>query len=155
MSSTREIVEDAYAMVGFEWKPLYPNNMPCNGQEGYYAVKLHELDEDGVLSGRKYTILYQRESEGGCIKPDAKIEYYILFEKSYYEIVGRKEHPEPSDECDIMEELEDGSTLRSIELNDYGSFSWVCKTLDEAKEMALQRYQSVFGYAMSFLIEDE
>lgn len=152
MSSTREIVEDAYKMTGFDWKPLYPNNMPCNGQEGYYAVKLHEL-EDGITSGRKYTILYQRETdEEGCMKADGKIEYYVLFEKSYYEILGRKEHPEPSDECDIMSDDWTENTLHDSEVNDYGGFCWVCKTLDEAKKMALARYQAVFGYALSHLL---
>lgn len=152
MSSTREIVEDAYSMTGFDWKPLYPNNMPCNGQEGYYAVKLHEL-EDGVTSGRKYTILYQRETdEEGCLKEDAPIEYYVLFEKSYLEVQGRMEHPEPSDEDDFMGDDWKENTLHACEVNDYGSFSWVCKTLDEAKNRALKQYQLVFGYALSHLL---
>lgn len=152
MSSTREIVEDAYKMTGFDWKPLYPNNMPCNGQEGYYAIKLHEL-EDGVISGRKYTILYQRKTnEEGYLTEDAPIEYYVLFEKSYLEIHGRKEHPEPSDEDGFMSNDCKENTLHACEVNDYGSFSQVCKTLDEAKKMALERYQAVFGYALSHLL---
>ena len=152
MSSTREIVEDAYKMTGFDWKPLYPNNMPCNGQEGFYTIKLHELEE-GVISGRKYTIFFQRETdEEGCLKADGKIEYYVLFEKSYFEILGRKEHPEPSDEDDIMSDDWKENTLHACEVNDRGHFSWVCKTLDEAKKMALERYQAVFGYALSHLL---
>lgn len=152
MPSTREIVEDAYKMTGFDWKPLYPNNMPCNGQEGFYAIKLHEL-EDGVTSGRKYTILYQRKTnEEGCLTEDAPIEYYVLFEKNYLAIQGRKEHPEPSNESCPLDALEDSNTLNVLEINDYGSFSWVCKTLDEAKKMALERYQAVFGYALSHLL---
>lgn len=145
MSSIREIVEDAYQMTEFDWKPLYPNNMPCNGKEGYYAVKLHESD-DGVISGRKYTILFQRETdEEGCLTEDAPIEYYVLFEKNYLEVQGRIEHPEPSNESCPLDALEDSNTLNILEINDYGRFSFVCKTLEEAKKMARRDIRLYLG----------
>lgn len=151
MAGREDIVKDAYAIKDFEWKPLYPNNMPDNGLTGYYAVKLHEMEE-GVLSGRKYTILFQHEmDEDGMILADAGVEYYILFEKCYTEVVGMGVHPEPSNDVDIFSTYERG-TLNNLEVNDYGCFICVCKTLEQAKKMAVSNYQAVFGYVLSYLL---
>lgn len=86
-----------------------------------------------------------------AMRPAVELSY-LSFEKSYYEILGRKEHPEPSDECDIMSDNWTENTLHDSEVNDYGGFCWVCKTLDEAKKRALKQYQIVFGYALSHLL---
>ena len=152
MSSIREIVEDAYSLKQLEWKPLYPNNMPCNLLSGYYALKLLEL-EKGVVGGRKYTILFQQKTdeEGMILSGNSEIEYYSLFEKSYDAIVGNLEHPKPCNE-DVHFEILAENTLNSLEVNDYGTFSWVCKSLDEAKERAVKNYQAVFGYALSHIL---
>lgn len=150
MSDIEEIVKDAYALKELEWKPLYPNNMPCNHLEGYYALKLHELEE-GVVSGRKYTILFQRKIDEEGMIISEEVEYYVLLEKSYCEIVGALQHPEPSN-ASIDSETERSNTLHSLEVNDYGRFSCVCKTLEAAKKMAIKNYQGVFGYALSYLL---
>lgn len=57
-------------------------------------MKLPELEE-GVVSGRKYTILFQRKADEEGMINSEEVEYYILLEKSYYEIVGALQHPEP------------------------------------------------------------
>lgn len=151
MAEIEDIVKDAYGVKDFDWKPLYPNNMPCNGLMGYYAVKLHELEE-GVLSGRKYTILFQCEmDEDGITLENAGVEYYVLFEKCYDEIVGLGVHPAPSDNVSMFSTHE-GGTLNALEVNGYGRFCYVCKTLEQAKRLAVMNYQMVFGYALSHLL---
>lgn len=147
----KEEVEKVYNMSvdDFVWKPLYPNNMTCNGLKGYYSMKLHS-NEDGTVSGRKYTILFQHKlDENGCSLSD--IDLYIFFEKSYYDIKGSLEHPEPNDKFDLSI-FNCDDTLTANEVNDYGSFIRACKSLDEAKELALRQYKMIYGYVMSHFI---
>ena len=69
---TREFVENAYKTTENDliWKPIYPNNMPDNGVEGYYCLMLHK-DKEGKYSGRKYSIVFQyEEAEKGSEEKD-------------------------------------------------------------------------------------
>lgn len=149
----REFVKKANALTldDLNWKPLYPNNMPCNGLNGYYCLILH-TDSKGITYGRKYTIEFQyKETDLGTGITNRKdIDRYILFEKSYSEIHGSCEHPEPSNDFNLWE---DGiNTLNAAEVNDYGRFVYAYKDLEFAKKRALTQYKAVYGYAMSYII---
>ena len=150
----REIVRKAIELTpeNLEWKPLYPNNMPCNGLDGYYCLILN-TDSEGKVFGRKYTICFQYKEveEGiGCVNTK-EIDRYILFEKSYFEIIGSTIHPEPSDDSwNLWEESE--NTLNAAEVNDYGNFVYAYETLDGAKKRALRQYKVIYGYAMSHML---
>lgn len=149
----KEIVRKAIELTqeGLMWKPLYPNNMPGNGLDGYYCLVLN-TDSKGKIFGRKYTICFQyKEAEvgTGCMNKD-EIDRYILFEKSYVEIKGKTEHPEPSNVFDFPNK--DNDTLTACEVNDYGSFIYAYETLEAAKQRALRQYNLIYGYAMSHIL---
>ena len=155
--STRKEIEEVYKMSGneFVWKPLYPNNMINNGIEGYYCLALRK-DKDGKVSGRKYTILFQNEErEAGTGFVDSeKINAYILFEKSYWNVVGPLEYPEPCEYTpnDLWHSSE--NTFSSSDMNDYGTFIYAYKDLETAKKRALGQYKAIYGYVASHFLED-
>lgn len=154
--SDKEIVEQTYSLTPDDlvWKPLYPNNMPCNSQEGIYCMLLHK-NEDGSYSGRKYTIYYQFpvDEDGTTLSCDTP-ELYILFEKNYCNLKGEPKHPEPcNNPQDIFDSLYNkGEVLDSCEVNDYGSFYRAYRDIEDAKKDALKCYQAIYGFALSHMI---
>lgn len=149
----KELVKKASALNldDLIWKPLYPNNMPCNGLDGYYCLILHKGNEDKIC-GRKYTIFFQyKEIEEGTGHINRKeIDRYVLFEKNYFNIKGPTKHPEPSDDFDWY--VESSDTLHATEVNDYGSFVYAYEDLDSARKRVLNQYKAVYAYALSHLI---
>ena len=133
-----------------EWKPLYPNNMLCNRQCGWYCF-LWLKNKEGTYHGRKYTILFQeKEDEKGCTQR-GEPDLFILFEKLYNDMKTPLVYHEPS-EKPIM-------TLRGasdcFDINSYGSFVRAYTSENKARERALRQYKMVFSYAMSYLVEKE
>jgi len=159
MRVKKEDIEKAYAveLEDMTWKPIYPNNIKGNGVAGYYCLMLHK-DENGKVSGRKYCIIFQHEEEEigtGLINPN-KIEQYILFEKSYRKIEGHLDYPKPieyGEPNDIWNR--DGNTLCSLDMNDYGSFVYAYKNIEDAKKRALNQYKAIYGYVLSYFIGDD
>ena len=135
----------------FSWKPLCPNNMECNGLDGYYCLIIRQRD-DGTHYGRKYTIEFQhKEIEPGTGYVDSKtIDRYVLFEKIYPEIIGNLEYPEPTNECPEFSN-NNSNTLDAHDVNSYGSFVYAYETLELAKKRAEMQWNHIYGYVASFL----
>ena len=155
--TNREIVEKAYTITvdDMVWKPIYPNNMKCNGVDGYYCLMLHK-DVIGKVSGRKYSIIFQHEeveAGSGLVNPN-KINGYILFEKSYSDVVGPLDYPEATDRepLDLWHYNEE--TFHSSDMNDKGSFVYAYNNIEDAKKRALSQYRAIYGYIMSYFIKD-
>lgn len=118
------------------WHNYYPNNMIGNGVEGCYSLLF--MAEKGRIYCCKWTILYQQEEcEPGCCYRDAPIEAYNLFKRSYYDVKGPMNYPNPEEEQDLLSESVD--TFRSDGVNDEGDFIRSYKTLEEAKLGAVAR----------------
>lgn len=139
----RETVRRAYALTAdqLDWKPYYPNNMPQNGQEGWYCI-IQNGDH-----ARKYTITFQYPVVDDISRPDLGVDRYILFEKLYHDLEGPLEYPEPTPDFDIL--------YSGCDINSFGKFVYAHKTLDDAKRSAVSQWQAVFGYALSHLLENE
>ena len=138
----------------FEWKPLHPNNMKCNGLSGYYCLMIRQKD-DGTYYGRKYTIEFQHkevEPGTGYIDPQT-IDRYILFENTYPEIIGTLEYPEPTNEDHGLFN-DDKNTLSAYDVNNYGGFVYAYETLELAKKRAEVQYYHIFSYVASFINEN-
>lgn len=139
----REAVERAYALTAedLDWRPYYPNNMPQNGQEGWYCVI-----QDGDHA-RKYTIKFQYPLVDGASRPDLGVDRYILFQKLYHGLEGPLEYPGPAPDFDIFHS--------PCDINSFGDFVYAHKTLEDAKRQVVWQWQAVFGYALSHLLEPE
>lgn len=154
--TNREIVEKAYAtnLEDMIWKPIYPNNMRGNGLDGYYCLMLHK-GNDGKVSGRKYSIVFQNEEveKGtGFVDPN-KINAYILFEKVYCEVVGPLDYPEAQE--DYAPDLwKSENTLNSADMNDKGSFVYAYDNIEDAKKRAMCQYKAIYGYVLSHMSEE-
>lgn len=145
---TEEIVEFAEKLKekDLEWKPLYPNNMPCNGLCGCYCF-LWIKNKEGEYSGRKYTILFQeKENEKGCVQK-GEVEFYVLFEKSYYNEQEPFVYPEPSNSSILAS----GKPTDIFDINSYGTFIRAYTSENKARERALIQFKMIFSYAMSHL----
>lgn len=116
-----------------EWKPLYANNIISNPIMGYYAF-LFKKEEDGSISGYKWTVVYQtEESETGFPKSPVAIEAYNLYFKEYRNVVGILGYREPgytNCQCYVQSTIRDG-------VHSYGRFVRSYKTLELAKSAAL------------------
>ena len=146
------MVETAEEM---QWKPLYPNNMTCNGLDGYYCLMFYK-HKDGTISCRKYTIEFQfKEVIPGSGFIDTKeIDRYVLFEKIYPRVEGPLEYPEPTE--DWFGHVDDtANTLNTYDVNSYGSFVYAYDSLELAKQRAYTQYRHIYGYVLSFLDENQ
>ena len=140
-----------------EWKPMYPNNMKCNGESGMYSIVAFRDSNGRVSSCRKYSILFQYpevEPGAGMIDRDY-VDKYILFEKSYPQVVGEPYYDGPfeSEPSDLWRCK--GKTFSSSDMNDYGSFVYAYDTLEHAMKRAVTQYSAIYGYALSHLLGDE
>ena len=119
----------------FEWLPLYENNIPSfsTGEIGWYCMLLKEVK--GKVAGHRFTILYQHEE----IEPlhrfmNAKIEKYILLERTYDDVIGNLRYP------DFTKDIKDSyvHTLDSMDLNSHGEFIRAFDTIEGAKNYAIE-----------------
>lgn len=139
------------------WKPMYPNNMKCNGENGLYTIIYTRSTAGHIDSCRKYTILYQSpevKPGSGMVDPDYA-DKYILFEKSYPEVFGEPyyEGPYESEPPDLWRCK--GRTFSSTDMNDYGGFVYAYDNLEHAMMRAETQYKAIFGYALSHLLGDD
>lgn len=159
MTSLKEVVTFANRLKGKDliWKPMYPNNMKYNGENGLYAIIYTRSTNGDVNNCRKYTILYQHtevKPGTGMINPNY-IDKYILFEKRYPQVFGEPYYDGPweSEPPDLWRCQ--GKTFSSCDMNDYGSFVYAYDTLEHAIKRAETQYRSIYGYAMSHLLGDD
>jgi hypothetical protein len=136
------------------WKPIYPNNVISNGIEGYYCLILHKM-KDGTISGRKYSIMFQyAEHDHGFINRDI-IERYNLFEESYSEIIGNTDYDAPKEKFDWRKWQSEDRTFSDDDINNKGSFVRSYDNIEKAKERALIQYRAIYGYALSFIEDND
>ena len=142
----REVAEQRKALERLteddvEWKDLYINNQKSKGAwlEGIYLL-LFRKNEDGSISGSKWTIEFQREEYKPCChKANAPIDAFNLYYKSYENMAGMLQYKEPNengDSCYEYSTLQDG-------VNSYGKFVRSFKTIEAAKQGALYRNECI------------
>ena len=131
MSELVQWMKDVYTKAkenNLNWKPVHPNNMPCNGIEGLYTDMFFE--KDNKYEYIKFTIEYvSRCDEEGISHPDEGIKYYVLHELREFDLNEKFEIPEPTDEFDINNEY-------SCMVNNYGRFRYVFNDEETAKKVA-------------------
>lgn len=144
MTITKEDIKKVYNMTNDDivWKPLHANNMIDNPMMGYYAIV--NKPSNGDWSARKYTILFQNEeTEPGTGRSSNKVNAYILFEKTYFNLNGPLEYPYPNEDgCDC-------------DIHDYGSFVYAYSNIGHARKRALTQYQHIYGYVASHFVEED
>lgn len=116
----------------YEWKKL-------DGVLDYiYYLLLFKEEEDGTISGSKWTIVCQREQfQEGSIMSNAPVEAYNLYYKRYENMGGILDYPE--DGKTEGKEIYRYTTLDDPQYHDYGRFHRTYRTLEEAKAAALTR----------------
>ena len=131
MSELLEWMKDVYIKAksdDFVWKPIYPNNMPCNVVNGIYTDMFFE--RDGKYQYIKYSIQYQsRCDENGFSHPDEGTLYYILHVLELSDLEEKFEIPEPDDKIPFHNEL-------ACLVNDYGRFRYAFSDEETAKKVA-------------------
>lgn len=130
----------------FEWKPLYPNNMPCNGKEGIYTEMW--FDKDGKYKYVKFTVNYMSRCDAdGISHPAEGVKYYVLHELVIDDLEEKFEIPEPNNEF----RWDDG--LASL-VNDYGRFRYVFDDEETAKSVAGNELLH-WIYPYTYIMSDE
>lgn len=130
----------------FEWKPLYPNNMPCNGQEGVYTYMFFK--DNDKYTYVKYTIEYfHKVDEEGITRPEDKPRYYVLHGLIENAFAEKFEIPEPNNKCEL-----DGLGLA---VNDYGNFYCVFDDEDTAKKVVSAKLKGMIFPYQYILAEEE
>lgn len=126
-----EWMKSVYAKAkenSFQWKPLYPNNMPCNGVAGIYLDMFFKEDEH--FKYVKFTIEYMsRCDENGLSHPEEGIRYYVLHLLEMNDLKESFEIPEPSDDYNPFDD-----TPADV-VNDYGRFRYVFDDEETAKKV--------------------
>lgn len=136
----------------FHWFPYYPNNMPCNGKDGWIAL-LFRRDSDGEIYCLKWTIRFQyKETRDGLCTDE--IESYNLFMQRYFQFKGPMHYPKPSKTCPDLPDDDDTDTLTAFGVNDPGDFVRNYSTLQRAKKGALQR-SGFYGFNKNTLITEQ
>lgn len=80
-----------------QWKPIYANNMPCNGKSGIYTDLFFE--KAGRYQYRKYSIEYAYRCDSlGISHPEEGICYYVLHLLRINDLENTFEIPEPSND---------------------------------------------------------
>lgn len=112
----------------FQWKPLYPNNMPSNPLAGIYLDMFFK--EGDHFQYVKFTIEYKsRCDENGFSHPDEGVKYYVLHLLEENNLEEMFEIPEPSEEYHPFEHT------NADVLNDYGRFRYVFDDEETAKKV--------------------
>ena len=142
-----EWMKSVYAKVkenDFEWKPLYPNNMPCNGVAGLYMYMFFK--EDDHFKYVKFTIEYMsRCDEDGISHPEEGTKYYVLHLLKEDDLKETFEIPEPSDDYCPFDYTNAGV------VNDYGRFRYVFDDEETAKKAAAKELLQMIYPATYFL----
>ena len=121
----------------FIWKPMYPNNIPCNGQFGEFALLFKECD--GKVTGYKFSIVYQRKEKSPlCYEGlNSTIERYNLHEQRYDDVFGPLSITGVEHEFNSEVDFKWVCTLHDYTVNHPGDFIRSFDTMEEAKSYAL------------------
>ena len=113
----------------FHWRPLYPNNMPCNGQWGIFMdINLKDEESDRYHYCR-YTIQYQpRCDANGISHPEEGTAFYLLYRFMLHNLPEPFIIPAPSDDYDC-----ESNHIYSV--NDFGEFRYAFDDEEIAKQV--------------------
>ena len=135
----------------FEWKKVYPNNMPCNRVTGIYTDMF--LEKDGTYTYLKYTIEYHaRCDKDGMSHPDEKTKYFVLHELRVRDLEEKFKIPEPSDDSWSWS----GSNIDNLSnlVNNYGRFRYVFDDEETAKSVVGHELIMLI-YPYTYILSDE
>ena len=137
----------------FDWKPLYPNNIEGNGEEGQYALIFREVA--GKVRGTKFSVVYNYKWDEGLCRTD-EIESYDLYAKDYDDVLGPLYYPPPGDDGieNLFADSSNDCTFGSLDVNNYGPVCCPYDSLEEAKVGVLQLAEWR-GYDRENLITDQ
>ena len=108
------------------WKDIIANNLEGNPKEGIYSI-LNKKDSDSFYAC-KWSIIFQpKELRPMRVESDGEVDLYILFHKRYFNLEEPLSYPPPS------------KFGNNYDINSYGEFIRAYRTLEEAKEGALDR----------------
>lgn len=129
----------------FEWRPIYPNNMPCNGVIGVYTDMFFKRGD--TYTYLKYSIQYcHRVDKEGFSHPEEPIKYYALHELRYLDLPEPFEIPEPSNEYE-------SNSIASI-VNDFGCFKHIFDDEKTAKSF-VSHALLVLIYPHTYLLNED
>lgn len=119
----------------YEWKEFN------RGLERGYYLLLFKENENGTISGSKWTIVCQREQfQEGSFKSNAPVEAYNLYYKRYENMGGILNYP--NDGKRAGKEIYQYTTLTD-NIYSYGEFHRTYFTLEEAKSAAMIRNEAI------------
>ena len=149
MSELISWMKEVYKKVkanDFEWKNIYPDNMPCNGVKGKYTEMFFK--KDGKYTYIKYSIEYcSRCDEDGLSHPEEGTKYYVLHELIKHDLEETFKIPEPSNEFLWDESL-------ACLVNEYGRFRYVFDDEKTAKKVAANDLLMLI-YPYTYILNDE
>ena len=127
------------------WKELYPNNTPCFFKRGEYALIFKNVEERVV--GHKFTILYQYEEFSPLVLSGTDVvEGYILLEEEFNDVQGPLYINDAEKDEKYNQAFDTACSMHNNIVNSYGNFIRAFKTIEEAKEYAVQ-VANIRGYA--------
>ncbi|MBD5129529.1 MAG: hypothetical protein HDT43_06350 [Ruminococcaceae bacterium] len=123
----------------FEWKEF--GSYDGSGFDCGYYLLLFKENDDGTISGSKWTIVCQREQfQEGSFKSNAPVEAYNLYYKRYENMGGILNYPNDGKRAGT--EIYQYTTLTDHPY-DYGRFHRTYFTLEEAKSAAMTRNEAI------------
>ncbi len=150
MSEFVRWMKDVYTMAKsgrLEWKPIYPNNMPCNGIDGVYTEL--NFEKDGKYQYIKYSIKYMsRCDEDGISHPEEGTKYYVLHELRLEDLEEKIVIPEPDDNVDLLGET------GALMVNDYGRFRYVFDDEETARKVVCSEMLHLI-YPYQYILNDD
>ena len=130
----------------FEWKPIYPNNLLCNGVEGVYTDMFFKQGD--TYTYIKYSIEYARRVDSrGLIHPEEPIKYYVLHELILRDLPEPFEIPEPSNKSNFYS--------NAHYVSNYGRFRCVFDDEETAKGNIQNELIGLIYPAVFILNEEE
>lgn len=130
-----------------QWKPLYPNNMPCNGIAGSYTDMF--IKEGKRYSYIKFTIQYMhRCDEDGISHPEEGIRYYVLHQLEIRDLEETFSIPVPSDDYKMTEETD------ADIVNSFGRFRYVFDDEGTARKVACSELLHII-YPFTHVLSEE
>lgn len=151
MSSLVEWMKDAYLIArngALNWKPLYSNNMPSNGQDGIYTDM--NLRSDNGYQYIKFSIQYQSRCDAeGIIHPEEGTKYYVFHSLVIDELEEMIQIPEPNN--DFAPFTDDNDNLI---VNIYGRFRYAFDDEETAKSVACYELLHLI-YPYSYILSED
>ena len=132
----------------FQWKPLYPNNMPSNGVAGIYMDMIFKEDEH--FKYVKFTIEYvSRCDENGLSHPEEGVKYYVLH------LLEENDVQEAVEISDPLEDYPPFADTNANRVNKYGRFRYVFDDEETAKKVVHKELlQMIYPYTYILTYEE-